>query len=89
MKKEFTGDSDRIVHIYDRMFKKILTLSARAVIGLINGLFGTEYPPDSTITYNWTEHHDEHLATSFKEDAGRYDCYSQFFSFVPYGSADV
>lgn len=61
MKKEFTGDSDRIVHIYDRMFKKILTLSARAVIGLINGLFGTEYPPDSTITYNWTEHHDEHL----------------------------
>ncbi len=58
MKKEFTGDSDRIVHIYDRMFKKILTLSARAVIGLINGLFGTEYPPDSTITYNWTEHHD-------------------------------
>ncbi len=61
MKKETTGSSDRIVHIYDRMFKKILTLSARAVIGLINGLFGTDYPPDSTITYNWTEHHDDHL----------------------------
>ncbi|EOS71948.1 hypothetical protein C818_00095 [Lachnospiraceae bacterium MD308] len=61
MKKEFTSDNDRIAHIYDRMFKKILTLSTRAVIGLINGLFGTEYPPDSTITYNWTEHHDDHL----------------------------
>ena len=61
MKKEFTSDNDRIAHIYDRMFKKILTLSTRAVIGLINGLFGTEYPPDSTITYNWTENHDDHL----------------------------
>ncbi len=61
MRKEFTDDNNRIVHIYDRMFKKILTLSNRAVIGLINGLFGTEYPPDSTITYNWTEHHDDNL----------------------------
>lgn len=61
MEKEFTDNNNRIAHIYDRMFKKILTLSARAVIGLINGLFGTEYPPDSTITYNWTEHHDDNL----------------------------
>lgn len=27
----------------------------------INGLFQTAYPPDSTITYNWTEHLDDDL----------------------------
>ncbi|MGN1166426.1 MAG: hypothetical protein ACI4S2_08400 [Lachnospiraceae bacterium] len=53
--------SNKITHIYDRIFKKILTLSSRAVIGLINGLFGTEYPPDSIISYHWTEHHDDDL----------------------------
>lgn len=55
------NDKKGVVPIYDSMFKKILTLSARAVIGLINGLFGTDYPPDSTITYNWTENHDDNL----------------------------
>lgn len=50
-----------ISHIYDKIFKKILTLSNQAVIGLINGLFHTDYPPDSTITYNWTEHLDDDL----------------------------
>ena len=44
-----------IYQIYDKVFKKILTLSSRAVINMINGLFLTEYPPDSTIHYNWTE----------------------------------
>ena len=40
---EFTFSSQqRIFHIYDRIFKKILTLSSRAVIGLINGLFETD-----------------------------------------------
>ena len=61
MEKEITDNYKRIAHIYDRTFKKILTLSSRAVIGLINGLFDTEYPLDSTITYNWTEHHDDNL----------------------------
>lgn len=61
MEKGTADNHKRIAHIYDRIFKKILTLSAQAVIGLINGLFGTEYPPDSTITYNWTEHHDDNL----------------------------
>ena len=55
------NDKRGVIPIYDSMFKKILTLSARAVIGLINGLFGTDYPPDSTITYNWTENHDDNL----------------------------
>ena len=41
--------------IYDRIFKRILTLSGKAVINLINGLFETCYPESSTLTYNWTE----------------------------------
>lgn len=50
-----------INQIYDKTLKKILTLSSRAVVNLINGLFDTDYPPDSTLTYNWTEHHDDDL----------------------------
>ena len=50
-----------IYQIYDKMFKKILTLSSTAVINLINGLFETDYAPDSTITYNWTEFEDNEL----------------------------
>ena len=53
--------SNNLYHIYDKIFKKILTLSATAVINLINGLFGTNYPLDSTITYNWTEFEDKEL----------------------------
>ncbi len=44
-----------VFQIYDKIFKKILTLSSGAVINLINGLYGTNYAKDSTITYNWTE----------------------------------
>ena len=44
-----------IYQIYDKIFKKILTLSATAVVNLINGLFGTNYPPGNTVDYNWTE----------------------------------
>ncbi len=51
----------QIMHIYDKMFKRILTLSPQAVINLINGLFETNYPTDSEITYNWTEHVDDDL----------------------------
>ena len=42
MDKNLKDSNRQIVQIYDRIFKKILTLSARAVISLINGLFGTE-----------------------------------------------
>ncbi|WP_394924132.1 hypothetical protein [uncultured Robinsoniella sp.] len=48
-------------HIYDKIFKRILTLSKRAVIHLINGLFQQNYPPDSIVEYNWTEHVDKDL----------------------------
>ena len=50
-----------IYQIYDKIFKKILTLSGKAVINLINGLFDTDYPIDSTIRYNWTEFVDDEL----------------------------
>lgn len=47
--------SNLTYQIYDKMCKRILTLSSKAVINLINGLFGTNHSTDSTITYNWTE----------------------------------
>ncbi len=53
--------AQEIYQICDKIFKKILTLSSGAVVNLINGLFGTEYPKDSTITYNWTEFVGEEL----------------------------
>ena len=52
---------NNIYQIYDKIFKKILTLSSTAVINLINGLFETDYPLDSTIQYNWTEFMDDTL----------------------------
>lgn len=53
--------TEQIPHIFDKVFKKILTLSTKSVINMINGLFGTHYPDDSTITYNWTEFMDTEL----------------------------
>ena len=52
---------NEIFQIYDKAFKRILTLSEKTVINLINGLFDTNYPTDSKITYNWTEHEDKDL----------------------------
>ena len=53
--------SNEVYQIYDKIFKKILTLSSMSVINLINGLFHTKYPSDSTITYDWTEFESEEL----------------------------
>ena len=50
-----------IFQIYDKAFKRILTLSEKTVINLINGLFDTDYPTNSKITYNWAEHEDKDL----------------------------
>lgn len=36
-------------------------MSAKSVVNLINGLFGTNYPSDSTVEYNWTEFTDEKM----------------------------
>ena len=56
-----------IHQIYDKAFKRILTLSDKAVINLINGLFGTDYPTNSKITYNWTEHEDKNLKRTLSD----------------------
>lgn len=50
-----------ITQLYDKMMKKILTLSSKAVINFINGLFDTHYDTNSQITYNWTEFEDHSL----------------------------
>jgi len=44
-----------------KIFKKVLTLSSKSVVNLINGLFDTDYPSDSIIDYNWTEFEDDRL----------------------------
>ncbi len=56
-----------IQHIYDKIFKKILTLSSTSVINMINGLFGTDYPLDSSIDYNWTELIDDNLTRTIAD----------------------
>ena len=50
-----------INQIYDKTFKRILTLSKKSVISLINGLFQTNYPPDSDLDYHTIEHVDDEL----------------------------
>ena len=52
-----------IYQLYDKIFKKILTLSSTAVINLINGLFETNHPTDAPISYNWTEHINDDMRT--------------------------
>ncbi|MDD3367649.1 MAG: hypothetical protein PHP50_02005 [Lachnospiraceae bacterium] len=38
--------------IYDRIFKRLFDLSVLAIINLINGLFETDYPLNSTVEYS-------------------------------------
>ena len=52
--QEDGSETEQIYQIFDKVFKKLITLSIKAVVNLINGLFGTDYPFDSEITYNWT-----------------------------------
>ena len=58
---------ESINQIYDKILKRILTLSAKAVINLINGLFGTNFPLDSKIVYNWTESIDDKLGKTISD----------------------
>jgi hypothetical protein len=48
-------NEENITQIYDKIFKRILTLSNVAVINFINGIFNKNFPTDSKLTYNWTE----------------------------------
>lgn len=56
-----TKKKQKIHTIYDRIGKKCISLSKRSTVQLINGLYGKNYPEDSEVTYNWTEHHDDDL----------------------------
>ena len=65
-------------HIFDKIFKKILTLSGRSVINMINGLFDTDYPLDSEIEYHWTEFLDDELKRTLADTiitVNRYNIY--------------
>ena len=55
MAEKIIQNDDNIVQIYDKIFKRILTLSSIAVINFVNGIFGKNFPSDSKLTYNWTE----------------------------------
>ena len=70
MHKNYTLNSKRICHIYDRIFKKILTLSSRAVIGLINGLFETDII-EAELTKKITKQVTEDVTRQVTEDVTR------------------
>ncbi len=58
---------EEIKDIFDRTFKRIFSLSNAAILSLINGLFGTAYPPDSSIDYMNRESTDAALKHHFAD----------------------
>ncbi|MDR1206376.1 MAG: hypothetical protein LBL26_13015, partial [Peptococcaceae bacterium] len=42
--------------LFDLTLKRLLNASSRAIVYFVNGLFGTRYPPDSTVDYPLTEY---------------------------------
>jgi len=66
-KAQKKAKENSINQIYDKILKRILTLSAGAVINLINGLFGTNFPLNSKIVYNWTESVDDKLGKTISD----------------------
>ncbi|MDD3253848.1 MAG: hypothetical protein PHV18_14970 [Lachnospiraceae bacterium] len=56
-----------IYKIYDKIFKRIFALSNLAIINLINGLFGTNYPLDSEVTYPNKESVNAELTNRFAD----------------------
>ena len=61
--KDIALDStDTISQIFDKILKRILLrLSKSAIIALINGLFGENFPTDSEVLFNATENLDGNL----------------------------
>jgi hypothetical protein len=47
--------------LFDMVFKRLIHLSGPAVVNFINGLFGTNYPPDSPVEYPNVENVDRKL----------------------------
>ena len=53
--------------IYDRIFKRIFSMSHLSIINLINGLFQTNYPPDSKVTFPNKESHNSKLRRKYAD----------------------
>ncbi len=51
MKKEVFLIEEKTKQVYDRVFKRIFSLSNVAIINLINGLFDKDFPLDSKVAY--------------------------------------
>ena len=82
--------TEQIYQIFDKIFKKILTLSETAVINLINGLFGTDYPLNSTISYHWTEFEDDRLRRILADTILTInECYSYHIEAQMYEDGDI
>ena len=47
--------------------KRCLSISSGCTVSLINGLFDTDYPADSDVTYNWTENVDDGLGKTLAD----------------------
>ena len=45
----------RVRTVYDRIFKRTMSLSSKAVVNLINGLYGTHHSSESAVFYQGTE----------------------------------
>ena len=58
---------EKTAQIYDKLIKRILTLSSVAVINLINALFNKNFPLSSKITYNSTESIDDNLGKTLSD----------------------
>ncbi|MCD8103511.1 MAG: hypothetical protein LUF35_00570 [Lachnospiraceae bacterium] len=58
---------DEISQIFDKVFKRIFTFSDKAITNLINGLFGTNYPPDSQIEYSNRENTRTDLSHTYSD----------------------
>ena len=58
---------EKIPQIYDRIFKRMFTLSNKAVINAINGLFGKNHPLDSEVQYANREMTKKDLAHRFAD----------------------
>ncbi len=43
--------SNYFYNTFDKTFKRIMNLSSRAVVNLINGLYGKDYDVNSKVTY--------------------------------------
>ena len=52
---------ERVRGMYDRVSKRLISLSKPQTIRLLNGLYNKNHPLDSEVEYHWTEHNDDEL----------------------------